>query len=64
MLRFILYFLLFIILFRTVRSVLGYFFKSSTGSTTKNEAQKKKSKFENVEEANYIDIKPEDEKKN
>jgi hypothetical protein len=64
MFRFILYFLLFLILFRLVRSILGYLFKGNNGSTIKNETPKKKSKFENVEEANYIDINPEDEKKN
>jgi hypothetical protein len=64
MLRFILYFLLFLILFRIVRSVLGYLFNSNNGSTIKNETPKKKSKFENVEEANYTDIRSEDEKKN
>lgn len=64
MLRFILYFILFLILFRIVRSVLGYLLKRNNSTTVKNEKPKKKSKFENVEDANYIDIKPEDEKKN
>lgn len=64
MLRFILYFLLFLILFRVVRYLLGYLFKSKSSATLKNKSPKKKSKFENVEDANYIDIKPEDEKKN
>ncbi|MEO8233076.1 MAG: hypothetical protein ABI638_12395 [Ignavibacteriota bacterium] len=64
MLRFILYFILFLILFRVVRSMLGYFSKSNENPTIKNNVPKKKSKFENVEDANYIDIKPEDEKKN
>ena len=64
MLRFILYFLLFLILFRVLRSVLSYLFKSNQNPAVKNNVPKKKSRFENVEEANYIDIKPEDEKKN
>jgi hypothetical protein len=39
-------------------------FKSKNESTLKSQSQKKKSKFENVEDAKYIEIKPEDEKKN
>jgi len=63
-LRFILYFVVFFILFRIVRSIFSTFFKSRSESTIKNQSQKKKSKFENVEDAKYIEIKPEDEKKN
>jgi hypothetical protein len=40
------------------------FFKSKTESIINNQSKKKKSKFENVEDAKYIEIKPEDEKKN
>jgi len=63
-LRFILYFVIFLILFRIVRSFLSTFFKSKNESTLNSRAQKKKSKFENVEDAKYIEIKPEDEKNN
>jgi predicted membrane protein len=64
MLRFILYFILFIILFRLLKSIIGIFLKNKKATTIKNESQKKKSKFENVEDAKYIEIKPEDDKKN
>ena len=63
-LRFILYFVIFLILFRIVRSFLSNLFKSKNESTLKSQSQKVKSKFENVEEAKYFEIKPEDEKKN
>lgn len=64
MLRFILYFILFFILFRLVKSLVAIFLKKGSGPTIKNEPKKKKSKFEDVEDAKYIEIKPEDEKKN
>ena len=63
-LRFILYFVIFLILFRIVKSFISTFFKSKNESTINNQSQKKKSKFEDVEDAKYIEIKPEDEKKN
>jgi flagellar biosynthesis/type III secretory pathway M-ring protein FliF/YscJ len=63
-LRFILYFVIFLILFRIVRSFLSTLFKSKNESTLKSQSQKKKSKFEDVEDAKYIEIKTEDEKKN
>jgi len=62
--RFILYFIIFLILFRVIRSVLSTLFNGRKESTLKNKSQKVKSKFENVEDAKYIEIKPEDEKKN
>jgi hypothetical protein len=61
--RFILYFILFYILFRLLKSMIGIFLKNRRDTTFKNESQKKKSKFEDVEDAQYIEIKPEDEKK-
>ena len=64
MLRFILYFILFFILFRLLKSMIGIFLKNKRNTTIKNESQKTKSKFEDVEDAKYIEIKPEDEKKN
>ena len=64
MLRFILYFLLFLIIFRLFRKVLTYFFVSKRNIKTNSQPNKKKSKFDDAEEAKYIEIKPEDEKKN
>ncbi len=64
MLRFILYFLLFLILFRLLRRALTYLFGNKSDTVFNNQPRKQKSKFEDAEEANYIDIKPEDEKKN
>lgn len=63
-LRFVFYFVVFLILFRLVRGLIGYFFSSKSNQKINDQAPKKKSKFENVEEAKYIEIKPEDEKKN
>lgn len=62
--RFILYFIIFLILFRVIRSVLSSLFNGGNESTLKTNSQKTKSKFEDVEDAKYIEIKPEDEKKN
>jgi hypothetical protein len=39
-------------------------FGSKADPKIKNQPRNKKSKFEDVEEAKYIDIKPEDENKN
>lgn len=64
MLRFILYFILFFILFRLAKSLFTIFLKRGGGPTIKSEPKKKKSKFEDVEDAKYIEIKPEDDKKN
>ena len=63
MLRYILYFVLFFILFRLVRSLLTRFFGTDRETKINNKPSKSKSKFEDVEDAKYIDIKPEDEKK-
>jgi hypothetical protein len=43
--------------------VIGIFLKHRRNTTIKDESQKKKSKFEDVEDAKYIEIKPEDENK-
>lgn len=64
MLRFILYFLLFFILFRLLYTLLKNFFGNKSNKDIKSGPVKKKSKFEDVEEAKYIDITREDEKKN
>ena len=63
MIRFILYFVLFLILFRLVRGVMTYFFGANRETKINNKPPKNKSKFEDVEDAKYIDINPEDEKK-
>jgi hypothetical protein len=63
-LRFVFYFIVFLILFRLIRGVLSYLFGSKSNQKINDQAPKKKSKFENVEDAKYIEIKPEDEKKN
>lgn len=63
MLRFILYFLLFFILFRLIYTLLKNFLGTKSNSNVKSGSNKKRSKFEDVEEAKYIDIKPDDEKK-
>jgi hypothetical protein len=62
--RFILYFIIFLILFRALRSFFSTFLKSKSESAIKSQAMKKKSKFDNVEDAKYIEIKPDDDKKN
>lgn len=62
-LRFVFYLVLFLILFRLLRSTLTYLFGSKKNIKT-NQPNKKKSKFDDVEEAKYIEIKPEDEKEN
>ncbi len=64
MLRFMLYFILFYILFRVLESVLSIFFKNTSDAKIQDKSPKKKSKFEDVEDAKYIEIKPDDEKKN
>lgn len=64
MVRFIIYFIVFLILFRLIRGVLSYLFGSKNNQKINDQAPKKKSKFENVEDAKYIEIKTEDEKKN
>ncbi len=64
MLRFIFYLILFFILFRIIRSIQGYFYITRNNKTNNDNLPKKKSRFEDVEEAKYIDITSEDEKKN
>ena len=64
MLKFIIYFVVFLIVFRLFRSVLAYLFGSKRNINTNSQPNKKKSKFDDVEEAKYIEIKPKDEKKN
>lgn len=62
MLRFILYFLLFYILFRLIYTLLKNLF-AAKDNNIKTGPQKRKSKFEDVEEAKYIDLSPSDEEK-
>lgn len=61
MVRFIIYFIVFLILFRLVRGVLSFYLVLKV-TKNKRSSSKEKSKFENVEDAKYIEIKPEDEK--
>ena len=42
---------------------MTYFFSANRETKIDDRPSKNKSKFEDVEEAKYIDIKPEDEKK-
>ena len=63
-LRFVFYLVLFLILFRLLRSALTFLFGPKRNEKINSQPKKKKSKFEDVEEAKYIEIKPEDEKKN
>jgi len=42
---------------------MTYFFGANRENKIKNKPPQNKSKFDDVEEAKYIDIKPEDEKK-
>jgi hypothetical protein len=51
-------------LFRLVRSILSNIFGNKSRTKTSNVPPKKKSNFENVEDAKYIEIKPEDDNKN
>jgi len=64
MLRFILYFILFYILYRVLKTVISVFIKDSNSPKINDQSPRKKSRFEDVEDAKYIEIKPEDEKKN
>ena len=61
--KFILYFILFFILFRLVRSLLKRFLGANRETKIYNRPPNSKSKFDDVEDAKYIEIKPEDEKK-
>lgn len=64
MLRFILYFLLFFILFRLIYTLMKNFLGRKSNPNIKSEQKKRKSKFEDVEEAKYIELNNDDEKKN
>lgn len=62
MIRFLVYFIIFLLLFRLLRGVLSFLFKPQSGNRVKNNISKKKSKYENIEEAKYTEIKSDDEK--
>jgi hypothetical protein len=60
-------FILFLILFYIVYKILQYFLRFLTSSPKKNRdtferSKPAKSKYENVEEADFKEIKPDDEK--
>jgi len=63
-LRFIFYFIIFLVLFRLLRRALRYLFSPKNNPNIKNQPRKKKSKFEDIEDAKFTEIKPEDENKN
>lgn len=62
MLRFILYFLLFFIIFRVLRGLLQYLLGNKKDAKIKNDRTPQKSKYENIEEAKYTEIKENNEK--
>lgn len=62
-LRFILYAVLFYILFRLITTMIRNFF-AKTGNEIKNPPRPPKSRYEDIEEAKYIDVEQEDEKRN
>jgi hypothetical protein len=63
LLRFILYFVLFFVLYRLIRSIIQYVVKDRSTSEIKNPNPPQKSKYENIEEAKFTEIKEKDEKK-
>jgi len=62
LLRFILYFLLFFILFRVLRSLFQNLFGNKPDGKIRNDRAPQKSKYENIEEAKYTEIKENNEK--
>lgn len=64
MLRFILYFLLFFIIFRVLSKLFKNWLGTNSESRIKNSGTTKQSKYQNIEEAKYTEIKPDDDKKN
>ncbi len=62
MIRFLVYFVIFLLLFRLLRGVLSFLFKPQNGNRVKNETSQKKSKYENIEEAKYTEIKSDADK--
>ncbi|GIK21088.1 MAG: hypothetical protein HND40_08690 [Ignavibacteriota bacterium] len=63
MLKFFLYILLFYILFRLIYTMLKNFFSTKSNTEIKSNPVKRKSKFEDVEEAKYVEIKSSDKDK-
>lgn len=62
-LKFILYTILFYILFRLITTMIRNFSKKNDNEI-KSQPKTKKSRYEDIEEAKYIEVKQEDEKKN
>lgn len=62
LLRFILYAILFYILFRLITIIIRNSFNKADNKI-KHEPKTKKSRYQDIEEAKYIEVKPEDEKK-
>lgn len=63
MLKFFLYLLLFYILFRLIYTMLKNFFSTKSNTEIKSNPVKRKSKFEDIEEAKYVEIKSSDKDK-
>lgn len=63
LLKFILYTILFYILFRLITTMIRNFSKKNDNEI-KSQPKTKKSRYEDIEEAKYIEVKQEDEKKN
>lgn len=61
-LKFILYTILFYILFRLITTMIRNISKK-TDNEIKSQHKTKKSRYEDIEEAKYIEVKQEDEKK-
>lgn len=62
MIRFLVYFVIFLLLFRLLRGVLSFLFRAQNGNRVKNDVSQKKSKYENIEEAKYTEIKSDNAK--
>lgn len=60
--RFVLYFIIFLLLFTMLRNFLSRIF-GPKNINDENKTSVKKKKYEDIEEAKYIEIKPEDETK-
>ncbi|MDY0082517.1 MAG: hypothetical protein RBR74_04985 [Ignavibacteriaceae bacterium] len=61
MLRFILYFLFFYILFRLLYAILKNTFSTKNNNNLKSNPVKQKTKYKDIEEAKYVEIKSAEE---
>jgi hypothetical protein len=51
------------VIYRLIRSLLRYLTKGSSANEIKDQQRPKKSKYENIEEAKFTEIKEKDEEK-